>query len=340
MRLWNRVAAVFVVLLTLVASVSARDDRSSDDGPSDEGSSDEGFTYVVAEGDTLSHVAVRFGVSLDALLAENAALDPDRIRAGQTLRIVNGLRRVQHRVERGESISSIAARYETEIDDVLRWNPGTTRRRLLAGRELVIYTRVPESRSLSIGAPARGSLAHARRLPMSHPAFVVRRPTRAYATDETVRWIVEAFEALRATDPEAPAVEVHDLSFRHGGPISGHNSHESGRDVDIAYFQKDCGELCRFRRIGPHQLDARRQWALFSRWIERDVVDNIFVDHRLAAKIYEAAREAGATRRDLNRWFQYPRPIEQRQGIIRHHPRHSDHFHARFVCPESDPDCR
>ncbi|HEY8431430.1 MAG TPA: penicillin-insensitive murein endopeptidase [Sandaracinaceae bacterium] len=300
----------------------------------------QGFTYVVRSGDTASEIALRFGVTLEALLAANPGMDADRIRAGQELRIVNGLRRVVHTVRRGESLSRIAAQYEVRVDDLLRWNAGLSRDRLHAGRELVIYTAIPESRSQSIGTPHRGRLVDGRMLPTRHPAFFVRTPSRAYGTDETVRYIVEAFEALRAADPEAPRIEVHDLSLRGGGPMNGHHSHASGRDADLAYFQRDCRDLCRFRRIGPDQLDARRQWALFEHWIERGVVELIVVDHALQRPLYEEARARGASRAELSRWFQYPRPIEDRYGLIRHHPRHADHFHVRFVCHESDEECR
>lgn len=323
-------ALVLLALLALAASVHAAD------GPGNS----EGFAYVIREGDTLSRVAQRFGITLDALLAHNEGLDPDRIRPGQTVRIVNGLRRVVHTVERGESLSAIAARYETSIEDLLRWNRGISRHRIQAGRDLVVYTAVPESRSLSIGTPSRGRLVHGRQLPLHHPAFLVRRPDRAYGTDETVRWLTEAYEALHARDPDTPRVEIRDLSLEGGGPITRHHSHESGRDADGAYFQRRCGELCRFRRVSPDQLDAERQWALFSYWLERDVVEMIFVDHSLAARIYAVARESGVSRRKLSRWFQYPRKPHQRQGIIRHYPRHADHYHVRFICPESDPDCR
>lgn len=331
------VAALIVASIAIVAS--ARADGGSSSGEP-EGTSEPGFPYVVQPGDTLSHIAVRFGTNLDALLAHNRDLHPDRVRAGQTIRIVNGLRRVVHTVASGESLSAIAARYEIRVDDLLRWNAGLSRDRVNAGRELVVYTRVPESRSQSIGTPHRGSLVHGQPLPTRHPAFFVRTPSRAFGTDETVRWIVEAFEAVRATDPEAPRVEIHDLSFREGGPINGHHSHRSGRDADIAYYQRECGEYCAFRRIGPDELDAHRQWALFSHWIRRGVVEAIFVDHALAARIYQVARESGASRKELRRWFQYPRPIEERVGLIRHYPRHADHFHVRFICHESDPDCR
>ena len=339
---WRTIALAVLASATLAAGVRADEHQASDvpRGHGDEEPAPDGFVYVVRSGDTLSDVAVRFGVTLEALLAANPGLDADRIRAGQELRIVNGLRRLVHTVQRGESLSVIAARYEVRIDELLRWNARLDRNRVAAGRELVIYTAVPESRSESIGAPRHGRHAHPRPLPTRHPAFFVRTPSRAYGTDETVRYVVEAFEAVRAADAEAPRVEVHDLSFRGGGPINGHHSHESGRDADIAYFQRECREVCRFRRIGPDQLDARRQWALFRQWIERGVVEAIFVDHALAGAIYEQAREEGVSRNDLSRWFQYPRSIDDRYGLIRHHPRHADHFHVRFVCHESDPECR
>jgi LysM repeat protein len=41
--------------------------------------------YVVREGDTLSGIAARFGVSEDAILAENPLSDPNRLFVGQEL---------------------------------------------------------------------------------------------------------------------------------------------------------------------------------------------------------------------------------------------------------------
>lgn len=44
-------------------------------------------TYEVREGDTLSAIAVRFGVAEEAILEANGLENPDRIMAGQVLRI-------------------------------------------------------------------------------------------------------------------------------------------------------------------------------------------------------------------------------------------------------------
>jgi LysM repeat protein len=333
--------AVLASIALFALTLPVRADRHhSAGGESSAPPEPEGFTYTVRAGDTLSDIAVRFDVSVDALVSQNPGLDPDRIRRGQTIRIVNGLRRVVHTVERGQSLSLIAARYEVAIDALLRWNPGLGRDRVRAGRELVVYTSVPESRSQSIGAPAHGELAFARQLPRRHPAFYVRTPSRAFGTDETVRAIIEGLESVRAADPAAPRVEIHDLSFESGGPIRGHHSHESGRDADIAYYQVGCRDVCRIHRIRPEQLDVARLWALFSHWIERGDVEAIFMDHALQGALYEHARSLGVSRHELSRIFQYPRPIEDRYGLIRHEPHHADHFHVRFACHESDPDCR
>jgi len=336
-----RLASVIGGLALLLVSSGAGADEDHAAGPARGlAQTEDGLAYTVASGDTLSEIAVRFDVSVDDLLRWNPDLSPDRIREGQRIRIENGLRRVTHTVQRGENLSHIAARWEVTVEEVLQWNRRLRRDHVRAGRELVIFTPIPESRSRSIGQPHEGQLVSARQLPRHHPSLYVRRPGRAWGTDETVRWIVEAYEALREADPSAPAIEVHDLSLRQGGPMHGHRSHESGRDADIAYFQNGCGDPCRFRRIGSEHLDVERQWRVFRHWLENGQVEAIFMDIRLQRVLYEHARERGVSRHDLSRWFQYPRDVDDRFGVIRHHPRHADHFHVRFICHDSDDECR
>lgn len=301
---------------------------------------EEGVFYTIVDGDTLSEVAERLDVSMDDLVRWNEGLEPDRLRVGQRLTIDTGQRRVDHVVRRGESLSRIAARFEVRVPELLRWNRRLRPDRIRAGQTVTIFTSVPSSRSRSVGAPSHGRLVDAAQLTRRHPGLFVRAPSRAYGTDETVRWIVDAYDALRDGDDDAPQVAVHDLSRRTGGEMMGHRSHRSGRDADIAYFQRNCGERCGFRRIGPERLDVARQWQIFQYWLEHERVEAIFVDHALQRALYQHAREQGVDRRQLSRWFQYPRPIGNRYGIIRHHPRHADHFHVRFVCHETDEECR
>lgn len=196
-----------------------------------------------------------------------------------------------------------------------------------------------QSDSRSLGSAHAGALQGAVRLP-THPGYAVRDASRAWATAETVGLVVSAFDQVLAMDPDAPKIRVHDLSLRHGGPMEGHKSHQSGRDVDLTYYQRQCEGECVARQISPADLDAARQWRLLRQWLERGAAEFIFVDYALQRPLYEQATYTGATSRQLEQWFQYPRGSDFPVGIIRHVPNHANHVHVRFRCEPRDSECR
>ncbi|MEZ4324925.1 MAG: penicillin-insensitive murein endopeptidase [Polyangiales bacterium] len=299
-----------------------------------------GVTYQVRPGDTLSGIAVRLGVDVATLLEHNDGLDPDRIRVGQRLFVPESRPAIDLEVQRGDSLARIAARHEVSVAEILRWNPTVRRHGLRAGRTLRLYSNVPLSRSESIGLPYNGSLTHPEPLPQ-HPLYVVREPSRAFGTLETVRWIRDAFEVVRRLHPDGPRVRIHDLSDADGGALRDHRSHQSGRDADIAFFRRHCAQNeCGFGNTAPAQIDVRRQWALFHAWLSAGRVEAIFIDYSLQQPLYEYARSQGATPAQLREWFQYPRGQNHAFGIVRHFPHHRDHLHVRFVCPDTDHECR
>lgn len=161
-----------------------------------------------------------------------------------------------------------------------------------------------------------------------HLAYRLVDPSRAWGTSGTISSLVEAFNQLVATDPAAPRVEIHDLSLRRGGPMRGHRSHQTGRDLDITYYQRRSHGICGGRQVRPDELDARREWRLLRHWLEHGQAEFIFKQRPL----YEAAKASGATERQLAEWFQYPRGASVRAGIIRHVPNHANHVHVRFRC--------
>ncbi len=302
----------------------------------------DGPSYEVRQGDTLSHIASRHDISLDRLRELNGGLRGERIRVGQRLVVgeSDGRERIRYRIRRGDNLSRLAARHRVSVRDLMRWNRRLRRDRIRIGQEITIWSDIPESVSESIGAPNRGSLERGERLP-NHPGFVVRDRNRAWGTLETILWMQDAFDHLRARFPGAPRVRVHDISRRRGGPMTGHRSHQSGRDVDLAYYQRRCGgRPCVFRNLRPQDLDANRQWALFEHWLKNDQVDAIFMDYSLQEPLYRAARRAGYSRAQLSRWIQYPRGPSFPHGIVRHFRKHRDHAHVRFTCPETDERCR
>jgi len=300
----------------------------------------EAATYRVRQGDTLGHIARRHGVSVSEIVSANAGLNPDRLRVGQRIRIGPRRYRLLHRIQTGETLARIARRYRVRVRDVQRWNRRVSAQRLPVGRNLVIFSEHRPSFSESVGSPNAGSLRRAERL-QPHPSYQLRNRRVAWGTLETVTWIRQGFDTVARRHPDAPRVRVHDLSDRDGGRLGGHRSHQSGRDADIAFFQRRCGDApCGFRRITPGYLIAGPQWTLFEQWLRRDRIEFIFMDYDLQAPLYREARRRGASQAQLRRWFQYPRGAEVPVGRIRHYPRHADHAHVRFVCPDTDEECR
>ena len=291
--------------------------------------------YRVVRGDTARRIARRHGLTLAQLQSLNGEASLERIRQGQDLVVGRGHLHV-HRVRRGESMPDIAARYRVESRAIQRWND--LPRSLVAGTELRIYTDHEEPPSESIGRADRGSLVHGISVP-PHPGFVVRERARAYVTQDAADQLLHAFDVLHDADPDAPRVEIRDASRVHGGPLDQHRSHQSGRDIDIGYFLQRCGATCAHRRLHPQDLDAARQWRLIETWLREGSVEYIFIDHALQEPLYRAAREAGATRAELQAWFQWPRAEEVRLGVIRHVPLHADHMHVRFTCANGDAQC-
>lgn len=293
--------------------------------------------YVVSRGDTGMRVARRFGLSFAELRALNTERSLERLRVGETIVVGRGHRHT-YRVIGGETLADIASRYRVEPARIEGWNRDLRPNRLVRGQEIVIYSDRAAPPSESVGHPANGSLVHGIELP-AHPGYVVRNSERTYLTAESAEHLLSAFDAFRRADPDAPRVGIGDGSRRRGGRIDQHHSHQSGRDVDIDYFQLRCRGTCPHRRISPAQLDADRQWRLIEPWIREGVVEYIFVDHALQEPLYQAAQRAGVSRAELSRVFQWPRGEDVRVGIIRHVPSHVTHLHVRFVCAPHDVGC-
>lgn len=93
--------------------------------------------YEVAPGDTLSGIAVRFGIDVDTIVHANKLRSADRILPGETLFIlpVSG---VAYRVEPGDTLLGIAVRHQVEVAAVLEWNGLEDANHIVIGSELVL----------------------------------------------------------------------------------------------------------------------------------------------------------------------------------------------------------
>ncbi|MFN3980960.1 MAG: peptidoglycan DD-metalloendopeptidase family protein [Caldilinea sp.] len=87
-----------------------------------ESSRPEVFYYTVKAGDTVLGIAKRFGLQPETLMWSNTFIEqnPDRLKIGDQVRIlpVDG---VLHVVKRGDTLSGIASKYETDMQSIVQY---------------------------------------------------------------------------------------------------------------------------------------------------------------------------------------------------------------------------
>lgn len=101
--------------------------------------SEDYITYVIQPGDTLSGIAARFGTTVSELTRINKISDPDRIYAGNTLKVPeNGASYKTYTIRSGDTLSEIAARFGTTINALAKLNGISDPDRIYAGETLRI----------------------------------------------------------------------------------------------------------------------------------------------------------------------------------------------------------
>lgn len=119
--------------------------------------------YTVRPGDTLSGIASKLGVGVQALAKANSLADPNHLVAGRTLQVpsssgVPPLAK-SHTVAAGETLSSIARRYGVSVADLAAANRLDPRGILRSGSRLAVPASPVATPS---GLPARLAASPAR----------------------------------------------------------------------------------------------------------------------------------------------------------------------------------
>ena len=103
----------------------------------------DGSIYVIARGDTLKALAIRFATTVDVLLANNPVItNVNVIYEGQHLKVSPGTPPPPvvtpppasgnvYYVQRGDTLKSLASRWSTTLDAVLKANPQITNQNLI-----------------------------------------------------------------------------------------------------------------------------------------------------------------------------------------------------------------
>lgn len=119
-------------------------------------------TYTVQRGDNLYRIALRFGLTTDALAQANGIADPTRIFAGQVLTIpgfdstpavvenplVGGTPTI-HTVSPGENLKAVADRYGMTVEQIMQINSITNPDLIYRGQQLTVWSNIPEGDALA-----------------------------------------------------------------------------------------------------------------------------------------------------------------------------------------------
>ncbi len=209
-------------------------------------------------------------------------------------------------------------------------------------------TEPSDGTSLSVGRHNRGRLLRGHELTESPTLrFKTRHSEAHWGTDELVGLLDRASRAVATRTPGA-RLTVGDLSRRGGGRFRPHRSHQSGRDVDLAFYFTDASgtplDLDRFYDVrrdmtvrGHEELhyDLVRNWQLVEALVSDDEarVQWIFVSRYLRAALLEEAARQGASADVVMR-------AEAILSQPSHGGTHNDQFHVRIFCPAADhPRC-
>ncbi len=193
----------------------------------------------------------------------------------------------------------------------------------------------------SIGAPNAGKLGHGDKL-TSNRSLEVRGGGHAWGTPELVQVLKRAAAKVRKKH-KGSVLFVGDLSAKHGGPLFGHNSHQSGRDADVGFYMKhDDGKQVNPHRFVPFGGDGRardgaivrfddeRNWLFVESLITDPKVEvrYVFVSMGLRKRLLTYASQKKKVSQDL--YTKAAAALMSPSDV----DVHDDHFHVRIACPE------
>ncbi|HEY5873511.1 MAG TPA: penicillin-insensitive murein endopeptidase [Gaiellaceae bacterium] len=165
------------------------------------------------------------------------------------------------------------------------------------------------NRATSHGLPYAGRLSGGTQLPLEGESWVTwnpvsdrvpNEPDRLCGNERMIRTLLAVMASYRAGDPDAPRIVVGDISFRGGGPMELHRSHQNGLDVDVYYPRRDGRSR---PPTSSEQINRTLAQDLLDRFLDAGV-EKVFVG--------------------------YSTGLRGPSDIVIPYPNHGDHMHVRF----------
>lgn len=217
---------------------------------------------------------------------------------------------------------------------LLVWTPGC------AGAPTPLHPHLEGS----IGFPHSGVQTGSIELPVTGPGFARFRPVeRVYwGQPRLVNAITTTARDVAKRYGGGPPIVLGDISARGGGRIPRHNSHRTGRDIDILWnLMTPEGVPVRapgFIRVGPdglaiepgsgryYRLDVERQWQVVRALLESEaLVQWLFCATWIEAMLIEYARALGEPEELI--WRAQTVLLQPADSLP-----HDDHLHLRVAC--------
>jgi LysM repeat protein len=295
--------------------------------------------HAVEAGEHLGLIAGRYGVLSKDLIALNPdlAANPNHIRVGQKIAVCpeilpREIVTLTHVVAPGETFNQIALANDLTPSELLEMQTGRLRdpNKLRVGDRLELVVVGDYLPGFEPEEPQRGRLVNGRRLP-NNDAYTIKRAHNVYGTARTIKLIGNVVDSYSRRVPGGPKLRIGDISKDGGGPMTGHLSHQEGRDIDIGLILE--GELAdhlHFSGATADNIDLARTWTLIEEFIATGEVRAIYLDYEVQKLLYEHAKSVGVPKSLLDEYFQYPRGSGRNHGIIRHWRGHRNHIHVRF----------
>ncbi|HHH29277.1 MAG TPA: murein endopeptidase [Polyangiaceae bacterium] len=224
---------------------------------------------------------------------------------------------------------ALAERPRAEADPV----PAEIAPRELDDEELrrLVSEQLDALPAMSVGKPNAGALVNGVRMPEG-PHWEIVDPRRAYATPETIDYLITAIEAVEEEHGHLHPVWLGHFSDEDGGRLRPHRSHQSGRDVDLSYYYlPEKAEW--YRPAVRGTLDVARTWTFVRALLTKTDVELILIDRRVQKMLKEHALAIGEDPAWLDSVFQHR--SRSTKPIIKHTWGHRTHIHVRFYNPEA-----